>query len=155
MLKATQCLSNASHFVVPITLKSLSELSILLLLLFFRTNVCCALLIASSDGTILRLPCKVFADFNVIHLGKRLIDHVLVFFNGLQDTQCMVKCVKNVKCRSYNTNRKDGRCEINGKALVDNGTILKADPDWVYKSTNYSLNLVCKCLIFYLVKSSR
>ena len=106
------------------------------------------MLIASSDGTILRLPCTVFADFNVIHLGKRLLEHVLMSFNGLQDTECMVKCVKNEKCRSYNTNRKDGRCEINGKALADSGTLLKTDPNWVYKSTNYSLNLVCGHFIF-------
>ena len=96
------------------------------------------------------MPCKVFADFNVIHLGKRLLDQVLASFIGLQDTQCMVKCVKNVKCRSYNTNRKDGRCEVNGKALVDNGTILNADSDWVYKSTDYSLNVVCEDLTFFL-----
>ena len=96
------------------------------------------------------MPCKVFADFNVIHLGKRLIDHVLASFSSLQDTQCMVKCIENAKCRSYNTNRKDGRCEINGKALADNGAILKADSDWVYKSTDYSLNLVCEDLTFFL-----
>jgi len=110
--------------------------------IFLWTNICCALLIASSDGTILRLPCTVFADFKISHLGKRLLDHVLMSFNGLQDTECMVKCVENEKCRSYNTNRKDGRCEINGKALADSGTLLKTDPNWVYKSTNYSSNLI-------------
>ena len=116
----------------------------------FRTKICCALLIASSNGTILRLPCKVLADFNVIHLGKRLLDHVLMSFNGLHDTQCMVKCAENVECRSYNTNRKDGRCEINRKALADSGTVLTTDSNWVFKSTDYSSNLVCERLILYL-----
>ena len=65
-------------------------------------------------------------------------------FNGLQDIQCMVKCVENVKCRSYNTNTKDGRCEINGKALFDNGITLSTASDWLYKSTNYNSTLVSR-----------
>ena len=71
-------------------------------------------------------------------------------FNGLQDTECMVKCVENEKCRSYNTNKKDGRCEINGKALADSGAILETDSNWVYKSTDYSSKLVCEHFIFVL-----
>ena len=67
----------------------------------------------------------------------------------------MVKCVENEKCRSYNINVKDGTCEVNGKASADNGAILKTDPDWVYKSTDYSLNLVCEQLIFCFLKSCR
>ena len=101
------------------------------------------LLIGSCCGTILRLPCKTFADFKVYLLGKRLIGNVLMSFNGLRDTQCMMTCIKNVRCHSYNTNRNDGRCEINGKALVDNGTVLVTDPNWMYKSTDYSSTLVC------------
>ena len=101
------------------------------------------LLIGLCYGTILRLPCKTLADFKLYMLGKRLIGNVLMSFNGLQDTQCMIKCIENAKCRSYNTNKEDGRCEINGKAMVDNGTVLATDTNWVYKSTDYSSTLVC------------
>ena len=103
--------------------------------------------IVSINGTILRLPCKTVADFNIFHLGKRLMGHVLMSFNGLMDVQCMIKCIENSKCRSYNTNT-NGKCEINKKALVDNGTSLTTDSDWVYKSTDYSSTLVCIFIAF-------
>ena len=116
---------------------------------------CTAFLTTLSCGSILRLPCKKYADFKVIFKDKRLTGNVLASFYGLQDTQCMVKCVENEKCRSYNINVKDGTCEVNGKASADNGAILKTDPDWVYKSTDYSSNLVCDQLIFFFLKSCR
>ena len=75
-------------------------------------------------------------------MGKRLFGHVLISFHGLNDTQCMVKCVKNVKCRSYNIHRKDEKCEISGKALGDTNTTLKTASGWVYKSTDYNSTLV-------------
>ena len=109
----------------------------------FRVSTYLVLFIASSEETILRLPCKIDALFTIFHDSKRLVGDVLMSFSALEDTQCMVKCIENAKCRSYNTNKEDGRCEINGKALVDNGTKLVTDTNWVYKSTNYSSTLVC------------
>ena len=48
--------------------------------------------------------------FLCLHVGKRLLDHVLMSFNGLQD---------------------------NGKALFDNEALLSTASDWLYKSTDY------------------
>lgn len=100
-------------------------------------------LTASLNGTMLRLPCKTIADFDIFVIGKRLKSHVLMTFTGLKDFQCMIKCVENARCRSYNTNANDGGCEINGKALIDSGTSLTSDADWTYKSTDYNTTLVC------------
>ena len=109
----------------------------------FRTQISLGFVIASLSGTILRLPCKTIADFDVFHIGKRLLGHVLMSFNGLNDVLCMIKCIENAKCRSYNINTKDGRCEISRKALVDTGTALTIDSDWNFKTTDYKTTLVC------------
>ena len=93
-------------------------------------------------GCILRLPCKTLADFSIVHKGRRLSDHVLKKYKGLDEEQCMIKCVEQRKCRSYNLNAKEKLCELNSKAHVDNGTVLDDETDWIYKSTDYDNRLV-------------
>ncbi|XP_065060838.1 protein crumbs homolog 1-like isoform X2 [Rhopilema esculentum] len=93
-------------------------------------------------GYMLRLPCKTLADFSIFHKGRRLSDNVLKKDKGLDESQCMMKCVEHRKCRSYNLNVKEKLCELNSKAHADNGTVLAEETDWTYKSTDYSNRLV-------------
>ena len=74
--------------------------------------------------------------------GKRLRNHVIRVDHGLNDVQCMVKCVEHKRCQSYNINTNDLICEINSKAHIDEGTNLVDDPKWIYKSTDFTSELV-------------
>eukprot|EP00795_Rhopilema_esculentum_P007211 gene7211-12891_t len=112
--------------------------------------LCFAITIAVyTNATILRLPCDIFAEFRIFSIGKRLTGHVLRTDKGLEDGQCMMKCVEHRKCRSYNWNVEEKLCELNSKAHADNGTVLADETDWIYKSTDYDNLLVgatCKKL---------
>ena len=112
-------------------------------------------------ATILRLPCMKYADFDVFHIDKALIGHLIRIDNGLNDVQCMAKCIEHAKCRSYNIQRDRQICELNDKAFGDVNTQLTDKPGWVYKSTDYNNKLViltlyifrdlCVALIFILI----
>ena len=93
-------------------------------------------------ATILRLPCALVAEFIVYESGKRLKNHVIRVDHGLNDVQCMVKCVEHKQCRSYNINTNNLICEISSKAHADEGAHLANDPEWVYRSTDFSSKLV-------------
>ena len=93
--------------------------------------------------TMLRLPCTTHAEFNVFEFGKRLIGNVISRHYNTNDIQCIVLCVQNQKCRSYNVNEAKLICELNNKALADNGTQLTDDTEWLYKSTDYNNLFVC------------
>ena len=83
------------------------------------------------------------ANFNVVEDGKRLQGNVISKHYGATNVQCTVFCVQNLKCRSYNINQAKLVCELNEKALADNGTELADDKEWQHKSTNYSSLWVC------------
>jgi len=99
--------------------------------------------------TILRLPCMTIADFTITEHGKRLTGSVISRHYDTTDVQCMILCIQNGKCRSYNMQRTKLICELNGNSLADNGAKLSDDIEWLYRSTNYSSPLVgptCKKL---------
>ena len=102
-------------------------------------------------ATILRLPCMKYADFDVFHMDKALIGHLIRIDNGLNDVQCMAKCIEHVKCRSYNIQRDKQVCELNAKAFGDVNTQLTVKPGWVYKSTDYNNKLVILYIMFFLL----
>ena len=87
------------------------------------------------------------ANFNVIEDGKRLKGNVISKHYGATNVQCTIFCVQNLKCRSYNINQVKLVCELNSKALADNGTVLVDDKEWQYKSTNYSNLWVCSSFL--------
>ena len=105
------------------------------------------IVLANGYATILRLPCLKYADFNVFHVNKLLRGHLIYKESGLNDVQCMEKCVKTTNCRSYNINNKLQLCELNGKMLGDGGTTqLSHENGWIYKSTNPTAKLVIHSL---------
>ena len=98
--------------------------------------------------TILRLPCMTIADFTITEHSKRLTGSVISRHYDTTDVQCTMLCVQNEKCRSYNMQRTKLICELNGKALADNGAELSDDIEWLYRSTNYSSPFVCSFFAF-------
>ena len=92
-----------------------------------------ACLLNAVVGTILRLPCMTIADFTITEFGKRLTGNVISKHYDTTDVQCTILCVQNNKCRSYNIQRVKLICELNGKAVADNGTELSDDVEWFYK----------------------
>ena len=62
--------------------------------------------------------------------------------SNMTDVECMVKCVKELACKSYNINRSRKICQLNSKALGEPGVVLSSMPGWVYKSTDYNATLV-------------
>ena len=100
-------------------------------------------------GKILRLPCYTDADFVIFYPGRRLIGSVLATYYQTDDIQCTIECASNQKCRSYNINRLEKICEINGEYVSGNSSKLRRESEWLYKSTDYNRTLVCT--VNYLV----
>ena len=100
--------------------------------------------------TILRLSCKTIADFTITEFGKCLTGNVISRHYDTTDVQCTILCVQNEKCRSYNMQRTKLICELNAKAVANNGTGLSDHAKWLYKSTNYSNPFVRQLFIFML-----
>ena len=95
------------------------------------------------SGTILRLPCMKYAEFNVIHTRKALKGYLLQRDRNTTDVQCMKKCIEHAQCRSYNINRGLKVCELNSKAFPYDATSqLEDELNWMYKSTNFEERLV-------------
>ena len=101
--------------------------------------------------TILRLPCTNFAEFKVFHPNKILKGVVLRSETGLNDAQCMVKCIELHKCQSYNININAGICQLNSESERGNVTKLSDAPGWLYKSTDFSDKLVTIYIAFHVV----
>ena len=117
----------------------------------YRILIASVCLWHSVFSTILRLPCFTQADFKIFEIDKRLKGNIISTHYDTSDVQCTVLCVENRKCRSYNIHVAKMICELNSKALIDNGTKLTDDMGWVYKSTNYSDLYVCFVIsTFYL-----
>ena len=103
------------------------------------------LLMVSPQGilsTILRLSCMNHADFSVVHVNKVLKGYGIATHENMNDIKCTVKCVEHYKCRSYDFNANDRRCQLNSKAFGDKDTELIDSPGWYYKSTDYNNTLV-------------
>ena len=67
---------------------------------------------------ILRLPCgDILANFTIFMKDKALGGSVISEFGSTSDVQCMVKCVEHHKCRSYNTQSDEQKCELSSKKM--------------------------------------
>ena len=115
----------------------------------YRIMVGFAFLVPVVLCTILRLPCTIIADFTITESDKRLKGNVISKHYDTNDAQCTILCVQNEKCRSYNVKRTKLICELNSKAVVDYGTELSDDVEWLYRSTNYSSPFVCQIFLHF------
>lgn len=108
---------------------------------YFRT-IALISIFAKFDATILRLPCLDYADFTIVHEHKFLKGSIIATHHGVTDISCMIKCVENQKCRSYNIDRASGECQLNSKVFGDADSVLSDGNGWLYKSTDYNETLV-------------
>ena len=67
---------------------------------------------------------------------------VLKSETGMNDVQCMVKCMELSKCQSYNIQIDAGICQLNSRSERGNSTKLSDAPGWLYKSTDFNDKLV-------------
>ena len=61
---------------------------------------------------------------------------------GMNDVQCMVKCIELSKCQSYNIKIDVGICQLNSKSEGGNATKISDAPGWLYKSTDFNDQMV-------------
>ena len=61
---------------------------------------------------------------------------------GMNDAQCMVKCMELPKCQSYNIKYDAGICQLNSKSEMGSSAKLSDVPGWLYKSTDVNDKLV-------------
>ena len=61
---------------------------------------------------------------------------------GVNDFQCMVKCMEVPKCKSYNIKSDAGTCQLNSASESGNLAKLSDAPGWLYKSTDFNDKLV-------------
>lgn len=103
------------------------------------------LMILTSEAIIVRLSCKQYGNFSVIHPGYVLQGSVIATFHFLSQQECKFECLMNIWCKSVNIeNGGDERCELNDKTpedITDNVT-LSAKSTWTFITTNYSDPLV-------------
>ena len=93
------------------------------------------------DGRILRLHCKTVAVFSIERKGYLLQGYVINEFMEVGLHECYEHCMFDKRCKSINIDISEyGTCQLNGASShdsMDNVTLTK-NPNWIFKSTNYS-----------------
>ncbi|XP_065053011.1 neurogenic locus notch homolog protein 1-like [Rhopilema esculentum] len=119
------------------------------MILYFYLLLCLSIFIP-SQCRILRLPCKMIAEFKIVHRGYWLQGSVIAEFTeaGLQD--CYGYCLHNPSCKSFNIEKDDyGTCQLNPMSshdVLDKKT-LTPNGNWNFHSTNFSdrnIGHICK-----------
>lgn len=102
---------------------------------------------AQGYGHILRLPCKRFADFRAVQKNHALEDGwVIRTIENTNVRKCQSECLKNNKCKSFNSYNDGSACELNSRSANDVQDDVKTVPrsGWTYHSTSYKDALVSK-----------
>ncbi len=104
-------------------------------------------LLVSSNGVILRLGAKIYADFSVVLDGLVDSGSLLKSFDLKTKRQCVLECVSLVSCKSVNFHKDTGKCELVDRSLGGSKTHLASKAGWVYLTTNYdelNVSILCK-----------
>ena len=94
---------------------------------------------------ILRLQCKMIAEFRIKKDGQKLENSVIETIKNVKLQQCFDSCMHNYQCKSVNFKATNIRiCQLNSKSSVDifDAVSLTADPNWDFYSPNFSDKLV-------------
>ena len=90
---------------------------------------------------ILRLSCKMFAQFTVIKDDAILQGSVLGTFNNMDVPECQFECMKHPMCKSINTNEgKCSQCQLSANSTEDPRELNRVTSrfGWKYFSTDFS-----------------
>ena len=103
------------------------------------------LMSSQGYGHIIRLPCKKFADFRAIQKNHALEDGwVIRSIDNTNVHECQSECLKNERCKSFNSFNDGTACELNSRSADDakDGVITVPRSGWTYHSTLYNDALV-------------
>ncbi|XP_065071463.1 uncharacterized protein LOC135696108 [Rhopilema esculentum] len=101
----------------------------ILLLLVISVNI---------NGEILRLPCKIFANFTAV-LHDQSLSSTFCSLDNLDEQMCKFECIMEHRCKSINLNRELGICQLNSKSAQDPKDFIKTQKKegWTYYSTRF------------------
>ncbi|XP_065052423.1 uncharacterized protein LOC135681747 isoform X1 [Rhopilema esculentum] len=101
----------------------------ILLLLVISVNI---------NGEILRLPCKIFANFTAV-LHDHSLSSTFRSLDNLDEQMCKFECIMEHRCKSINLNRELGICQLNNKSAQDPKDFIEAQKKegWTYHSTRF------------------
>lgn len=102
--------------------------------------LCGVYLIASQlallNATVLRLPCKVIAAFDVVLSGMADGGSVGNSTAAVTPGKCALNCVSWPKCKSLNFKEAEQKCELFDRSLVQSKDFLIQQEGSVYMTSN-------------------
>ena len=84
---------------------------------------------------ITRLPCKVYANFDVHSKDLAATTTKLATFAGKTRRECVLACVSNPSCKSANHNADTRACELMAVDSVDGFQSLAIKAGWTFVTT--------------------
>eukprot|EP00112_Aurelia_sp_Birch-Aquarium-sp1_P020841 Seg5462.1_Seg5462.2 transcript_id=Seg5462.1_Seg5462.2/GoldUCD/mRNA.D3Y31 product="hypothetical protein" protein_id=Seg5462.1_Seg5462.2/GoldUCD/D3Y31 len=93
------------------------------------------LLSSFSYCQITRLPCKVYADFDVHLKDLAATSTKLATFAGKTRRECVLECISHTSCKCVNHNTGTGACELMAEDFVDAVQSLVTRTGWTFLAT--------------------
>ncbi|XP_065071507.1 uncharacterized protein LOC135696142 isoform X2 [Rhopilema esculentum] len=92
----------------------------------------------NTNGEILRLPCKIFANFTAV-LHDQSLSSTFRSLDNLDEQMCKFECIMEHRCKSINLNRELGICQLNSKSAQDPKDFIETQikEGWTYYSTRF------------------
>ena len=90
----------------------------------------------TSNTKILRLPCKIDANFDIIEKNQAVTSDVFKTFTGLSQRSCLLECTSNSSCKSVNYKSSGGECELSSANFSISMSKLVSKTDWNYLTTD-------------------
>ena len=88
-----------------------------------------------SFCSIVRLPCKMQANFDVKLDGQAFSGTALAVFNQATKRECVLHCLANGACKCMNHNKLTSVCEIFNTSFYDAVRSLAPKPGWTFIAT--------------------
>ena len=90
------------------------------------------------NGEILRLPCRIFANFSVV-LHDHSLSSPFRSFDNFYEQMCKAECIMEHRCKSINLNKELGICQLNNKSAQDPKDFIEEQKKegWTYYSTRF------------------
>lgn len=95
-----------------------------------------ASLAAGVSSSIVRLPCKIHANFDVVLNGLALIGTPLANFTQASRRQCVLHCISHQHCSSANHNEQTLSCDIFNSTFVKAVKSLIEKPGWTFLASS-------------------
>ncbi|XP_065052580.1 fibropellin-1-like [Rhopilema esculentum] len=110
-----------------------------------QSALICYLTFTSTNCHILRLHCKMFANFSVKVEGHLLEGFTIAQPEYVDIHECFGHCLHNPWCRSVNVRILGSRtCQLNSRTILNstNSSLLLKDQNWDFYTTDYTEKLI-------------